>query len=121
MTHPAQYRVPLTEAPGHVYLSRNSLAWNRATGGQGHTVALGPGIVASYQGHTISLTPPPPVTVDPGTTVVIGTAPPRLITVADVERELARPLRVDPPEYCRTVAAIGWPVVEMPDSPAVAA
>jgi len=55
MTQPAQYRVPLTEAAGHVYLSANSLAWNRATGGQ------------------------------------------------------------DPPEYCRTVAAIGWPVVDLPE------
>lgn len=114
MTRPAQYRVPLTEAAGHLYCSRNSLAWNRATGGQGHTVALGPGVVASGQGHTVSLTPPPPVTVDPGTTVVIGLAPPVLITVADVERALRQPSRTDPPVFRALVAAIGWPVVDLP-------
>jgi len=57
MTRPADYRIPLTAAPGHVYVSANSLAWNRATGEQGGTIALGPGRIASAQGGTVSLGP----------------------------------------------------------------
>lgn len=113
MTRPAEYRVPLTEARGHLYIS-NSHSWNRATGGQGHTVNLGPGRIPGEQRHTVTVTRPAPVDVDPAVTAVIGLAPPVLITVADVERELRRPSRTDPPVFRALVAAIGWPVVDLP-------
>lgn len=113
MTRPAEYRVPLTEARGHLYIS-NSHSWNRTTGGQGHTVNLGPGRIPGHQRCTVTVTRPAPVDVDPADTAVIGLASPKLITVADVERELRRPSRTDPPMFLHVVAAIGWPVVDLP-------
>lgn len=121
---PADYRVPANKTPGHVYVSTNSRAWNPTTAGQGHTVALGPGVIASEQGRTVALIPPEPVPVDPDSTVVLATAPaPRVNTVAEVERELRRPARQDPPIYTQLIAMFGLPkkgataAMHIPDSP----
>lgn len=112
MNQIADYRIPLNEAAGHVYVSTNSLRWNPATAGQGNTVNLGPGRIASGQGHTIALRAPD--ADDPAATAVIGLHPPVLVTVADVERELARPSRSDPPMFLAVVGDLGWPVPQWP-------
>jgi hypothetical protein len=104
MTQPAQYRIPLTDAPGHVYVSENSLAWNRVTAGQGHTVSVGGRRIPGEQRSTVTVHRPE--AADAGTTVVLAVAAaPRAWSLAWVEQELARPSRQDPPIYAGMLAA----------------
>jgi len=113
MTAPSDYRVPLNPSHGRVYVSRNSCAWNPVTSKQGHTVNLGPGRIPGGQDGTVAVLVQPDGG-DPAATAVIGLAEPVLVTVADVERELSRPARSDPPMFLRVVRDLGWPVPAWP-------
>lgn len=111
---PSRYRTsrlrPGFEKSGHVYVSANSLAWNAATAEQGGTVLLGAGRIASEQGQTIALTQAEAAAVDPDQTRVLAVASaPRVMTVEEVERELRRPARQDPPIWTDMVAVLGIP------------
>lgn len=101
MTRPADYRIPATDAPGHVYVSENSLAWNRVGAGQGHTVNLGPGRIPGEQQATITVRRPEVGEASTATVLAVAAAP-RSWTVAWVARELARPADDgDSPIYAR--------------------
>lgn len=113
MTRPADYRIPATDAPGHIYTSRNSLAWNRVTAGQGHTVNLGGRRIPGEQQATITVRRPE--VGEAGTTTVLAVAAaPLAYSLAWVAQELARPARQEPPIYARLMAASGG-LPEMPD------
>jgi hypothetical protein len=111
---PSRYRTrrlrPGSDSPSHVFISANSLAWNPATAEQGGTVLIGSGVITAEQGDTTRL--PEPAAIDPETTGVIAWAPaPRASDLDEVERELHRPARQDPPIYAGLVAEVGLPNV----------
>jgi len=117
MNEPSRYRTgrlrPPADKPTHVYVSANSLAWNPATAEQGGTVPLEWARAAGDQGDTVGFIPAEPTPVDPESTAVIAIAPAvRVPTVDDVERELRRPARQDPPIYAELVRTLGLPKVK---------
>lgn len=107
---------------GHVYVSASSQD-NRDTSRQRHTVALTPEAIAALDLvlPTNTCQPTPEPADEPGgkTTAiarvsVYQTPPPRVMTVADVDRELAKTSADDPPTFVGVVADMGYPTGELP-------
>lgn len=103
----------------HVYMSASSLD-SGVTREQGHTVALTPQALAALEPEPGAGTRVISREVGGGTTTVIARTSayslpkPRVMTLADVERELATS-RTDPPTFCGLVADLGYPKPALPE------